>query len=370
MGSKGEYYGNFAGSSRRRRRSIGVMTLLDAALLVVSIVLLVCFVTLLLVPRFTPEQMGMFAALGLYSLYLYMAMLIMVLYWVVRWRLINATIMGLVLFVGLFSLPSYYKIEIDKQHPTKYPRSFKLLTYNLDEYNLEGRERGFDSLCSFVFRELPNIVTLQNAYDADSIDSVLLIKRFKQMPYTKHRRNEALAIYSRYPFAKNSSVDSLQNIIWSDIVAEDDTIRIFNLSLHINNYPVDSLTGERIIPSCTVGERMKRWSVQSKQRAKQIEELLPYIESSPYPYVIAGSINDIPSTFVYRRIAAGRLDAYVEKGFGYSHTYRGYDEGVRLDYVFLSPDVEVLSYEVLYDVDLSLHYPIFVRFNYESQQKK
>lgn len=369
MARRGDYYGSYADAGKRQRRSVGLMTLIDAVVVVVSVVVIFFFVALLLVSKFLPETMGMFAALGLYSLYLYVAMLILVLYWVARWRLINAAVMGVVLVVGMFSLPSYYKMEIDKQHLTKYPRSFKLLSYNMDEFSLEDKKEGLDSLRNFIFREMPNIVTLQNAYEVDSIDSLLRVKRFKQMTYTSKRGNEALAIYSRYPFAKRHEVDSLHNMIWCDIVAEDDTIRIYNISLHIDNYATDSV-GERVVPERTIGERMQAWSEQSDFRVKEMDSLMPYITSSPYPSVVAGSLNDIPFTYVYHTLADELVDAYVEKGHGYSHTYRGYEDKLRMDYVFVSETIEVLSYEVLYDADMALHYPLFVRFNEKDKHKK
>lgn len=370
MARRGDYYGSYADAGRRQRHQVGLMTLLDAVMVVVSVVVALFFVILLFVPKFSPETMGFFAGLGLYALYIYMAMLILVLYWLARWRVINAAFMGLLLGIGLFSLPAYYRMEIDRQHLVKYPRSFKLLSYDMDNFSMEGDCEGFDSLSHFIFREMPNIVTLQNAYRADSIDSLLQIKRFKQMPYTSQRRNNALAIYSRYPFARKHSVDSLQNMIWCDIVAENDTIRIYNMSLHINNYAVDSLSGDPIIPERTVGERMQMWGEQSSYRMREIEALMPYITSSPYPCVVAGSLNDIPFTYVYHTLADELVDAYVEKGHGYSHTYRGYEDKLRMDYVFVSESIEVLSYEVLYDADMALHYPLFVRFNEKNKQKK
>ena len=101
MARRGDYYGSYADAGKRQRRSVGLMTLIDAVVVVVSVVVIFFFVALLIVSKFSPETMGMFAALGLYSLYLYVAMLILVLYWVARWRLINAAVMGVVLVVGM-----------------------------------------------------------------------------------------------------------------------------------------------------------------------------------------------------------------------------------------------------------------------------
>lgn len=367
--SRNDYYGGYSSSRKPSNRKSGISLLFDAFFLVVSLIVAGLFIVLLIAPTIAPASIGAFAALGLYSLYLYVAMLTLTLYWLVRWRLINATCMGLLLIVGLFFISPYYKLEIRKQHSTKYPRSFKLLSYNLDQIDIEGHRRGYDSLREFIFREMPNIVTLQEAYKVDSLDSLLQLKRFTQMPYTAKRKDESMAIYSRYPFVKKHSVDSLDNIIWCDIVAEDDTIRIYNVSLHLDNAPIDSLTGQRVYREKNVSQRMTEWSSNSNVRANQLRAILPYINSSPYPYVVAGSLNDVPFTYVYNQLADSRQDAYVEKGYGYSYTYRGFYDNVRLDYAFLSPKIEVLSYQVLESANMAMHYPIFVRFSYESQKK-
>lgn len=367
--SRIEYYGGFSSPNRTSKRKSGISLLVDAFFFLASIIVAGLFIFLLVAPKLAPSSIGAFAAIGLYSLYLYVAMLTLTLYWLVRWRLINATVMGTILIVGLFFISPYYKLEIRKQHAEKYPRSFKLLSYNLERADIEAHRRGYDSLREFIFVQMPNIVTLQEAYKVDSLDSLLQLKRFTQMPYTTKRKDNSMAIYSRYPFVKNHSVDSLPNVIWCDIIAEDDTIRIYNISLHLDNVPIDSLTGERIYHRKNVSQRMAEWSRNSSVRAEQLKTILPYINSSPYPYVVAGSLNDVPLTYVYNLMADNRQDAYVEKGYGYSYTYRGFYDDIRLDYAFLSPKIEVLSYQVIEAADMAMHYPIFVRFNYESQKK-
>ena len=54
-------------------------------------------------------------------------------------------------------------------------------------------------------------------------------------------------------------------------------------------------------------------------------------------------------------------DAFSECGSGYSYTFRGFYNLLRIDYVLLSEGLECVAYEVP-EVKLSDHLPVVVRF--------
>ena len=54
-------------------------------------------------------------------------------------------------------------------------------------------------------------------------------------------------------------------------------------------------------------------------------------------------------------------DAFSECGHGYSHTFRGFFNALRIDYFLSSDDFETLSYEVPDTLTASDHLPLFVR---------
>ena len=83
---------------------------------------------------------------------------------------------------------------------------------------------------------------------------------------------------------------------------------------------------------------------------------------------MCGDFNDTPLSYTYRLMSRGLQDAFREKGRGFSHTYRGFYNTVRIDYVLVSDDFEVLSYEVP-SVEFSDHHPVFVRLKYNSQRQ-
>ena len=86
------------------------------------------------------------------------------------------------------------------------------------------------------------------------------------------------------------------------------------------------------------------------------------------PVIVCGDFNDTPLSYTYRLMSRGLQDAFREKGRGFSHTYRGFYNTFRIDYVLVSDDFEVLSYEVP-SVEFSDHHPVFVRLKYNSQRQ-
>ena len=84
--------------------------------------------------------------------------------------------------------------------------------------------------------------------------------------------------------------------------------------------------------------------------------------------IVCGDFNDTPLSYTYRLMSRGLQDAFREKGRGFSHTYRGFYNTFRIDYVLVSDDFEVLSYEVP-SVEFSDHHPVFVRLKYNSQRQ-
>ena len=59
-------------------------------------------------------------------------------------------------------------------------------------------------------------------------------------------------------------------------------------------------------------------------------------------------------------MSRGLDDAFSRCGEGYSHTYRGFFDLLRIDFVFASSDLELLSYEVP-EIGASDHFPVLVR---------
>lgn len=148
----------------------------------------------------------------------------------------------------------------------------------------------------------------------------------------------------------------------------DDTIRIFNNHLHSTAITVHDdkyLSEHQFLTDTAGGAKIKnifrRFRDNSMLRAAQADTIARAIAATPGCKIVCGDFNDTPMSYAYRVMAQDLDDAFRASGKGYSYTFRGFMDVLRIDYVLYSEDLECLDYQVLYDVDLSDHYPVVVR---------
>lgn len=358
-----DYYKTNYGSSAGRRRNQGSATglFVDIIFGVVSLIVATLFILVLFVPRLDPREWGEVSTLGLVAPFIYAAQTALTLYWIMRWRKLLALMMLLISLFGLFNLSLFYRVEMRRvYHETKLkPRydskALKVLTYNVRSFIDEDGERCIDSIVSVVKALNPDILCFQEMGFSEIADS--LLKPMYSMPRSLSRHNLSPAIYSRFPIIRAERVDTLKNFVWADVVIKDknreDTIRIFNTHLHTTairrddsnyiehyQYLDDDSTGK-------VRSMINRLTANNSVRAAQADTLAVMIAASPYPTIVCGDFNDTPVSYTYRTLSRNMRDAFCEAGRGYSHTYRGFFDMLRIDYIFSTEHFENLSYEVI-----------------------
>jgi len=94
-------------------------------------------------------------------------------------------------------------------------------------------------------------------------------------------------------------------------------------------------------------------------RAAQVDSIARVIDDTRTRILVCGDFNDTPVSYVYRKMARGLRDAFRSCGSGYSHTFRGFYNTLRIDYV-LCGGLEPITYETI-PVDYSDHHPVLVR---------
>ena len=182
-----------------------------------------------------------------------------------------------------------------------------------------------------------------------------------------------LALYTKYRIlGKSHSILGPMKqdgqSVWVDLLVGDDTIRIFNNHLHSTAITVHDdkyLSEHQFLTDTAGGAKIKnifrRFRDNSMLRAAQADTIARAIAATPGCKIVCGDFNDTPMSYTYRVMAQDLDDAFRASGKGYSYTFRGFMDVLRIDYVLYSEDLECLDYQVLYDVDLSDHYPVVVR---------
>lgn len=360
----GDYYKSSYTSSGGRRRNQRSATglIIDIFVGVITLVVVALFLTTLFVPSLDPRQHGEVSTLGLVAPIIYAMQAALTLYWIVRWRPFIAVMMVFVSLLGVFQLSLFYKLELRRVYsePNLKPRydkkALKVMSYNVRSFIDDNRERQLDSIVKIIKAVNPDILCLQEMGFSDIADS--LLEPLKPMPHSLSRVNLSPAIYSRYPIIKASRMDTLKNFVWADIVIKkdknnEDTIRVFNNHLHstaIRRDDSNYIENHEYLEGDSLGKvhsMVKRLTENNRVRAEQADTLAALVAASPYPVIVCGDFNDTPVSYTYRTVARKLNDPYRKVGRGYSHTYRGFFDMLRIDYIFYSDEFEALSYEVV-----------------------
>ncbi len=260
--------------------------------------------------------------------------------------------------------------------------TFSLLTYNVRQFYDADGSNSLEEVMQLIYEADPDIICLQEFFPRTatrtitSVDSLLEgyrsidgygreqapdIQEIQQLIYTR------LKVLDSGHFLL-ADVPASSSTVWADVAVGNDTVRVINnhlLSTQINADDDAYLTKMGYIVDTAADDRMRsiigRFSRNSIRRADQADSLAHAIASSPHPVIVCGDFNDPPMSYTYDRISEGLQDAFCVRGKGYSHTFRGFNNVLRIDYVLLSPSFEVTEYTVE-DVDYSDHLPVMVQF--------
>lgn len=355
----GSTYGSVSGRRKRQRSAAGL--LIDMVMGVVTLGVVALFVATLFVPMLDPREWGWVSTLGLIAPFVYAAQAMLTLYWIVRWRILVAVLMIIVSLCGVAQLPRFYKFETRRVYtepnlrPRYDSRALKVLSYNVRSFIDDRGERCLDSVVAMIKSLNPDILCLQEMGFSDIADSMLA--PLHPMPRSLSRNDLSPAIYSRYPIISAGRIDSLKEFVWADVVVKrgnsEDTLRIFNNHLHStairrdDNEYIESHAYLEDDSLRQVRSMVRRLTENNILRAAQVDTLAQMIAASPYPSIVCGDFNDTPISYTYRTVGRNLRDAFRWAGRGYSHTYRGFFDMLRIDYVMCGDEFEPLSYEVI-----------------------
>ncbi|MFR9503597.1 MAG: endonuclease/exonuclease/phosphatase family protein [Rikenellaceae bacterium] len=358
------YYGEAEGKPRSRS---AFMVLVDAAMLIISIIALCAMLLTLVTSYFDPSISWIFPITGLISPAIFVGTTLLALYWIIRWRWVYATTLILPLLIAFPNISYYAKIDVSKHYETPSTRgTVKLMSYNTRTIVNDEGQVATDELAEFLEEHRPDIICIQE-YNAS---------RFKEsarpsfMSDYNHSTVKDLAIFTRYKILESSenlvnpSFDS-GSAYWSDILIGEDTLRLYNVHLHSTAITIsdDAYIRNMEFISDTLSENkikemLSRFKNTSVGRAAQADTIANSISHTPHRVAVCGDFNDTPNSYAFRKISKGLQDSFQEVGVGYSYTFRGFLNLLRIDYVLVDPPTEIISYQVVDTMTMSDHLPV------------
>lgn len=272
----------------------------------------------------------------------------------------GALTLGLTVFV-----PRYFQVS---PFPEKAPEdALKIMSYNVRLFNLYDWRNNINTrnqIFNFLEEEAPDVVCFQEFYHQENStsfatkDTLLQFMPWKYVheKYTHEMRNSqyfGVATFSKFPIVNRGEIPFINDdnnfCIYSDVLKNQDTIRIFNAHIGSIRFKKEDYQffgdNDRLHPQDELGQNIVgRLKEAFVKRAAQIEAIYDEIKKSPYEVVVCLDMNDTPMSYAYQTLNSLVLDAFRESGRGTGATYIGEIPSFRIDYIFHSKKLKSFEF--------------------------
>jgi endonuclease/exonuclease/phosphatase family metal-dependent hydrolase len=310
-------------------------------------------------PYIKPENLGSFAGISLLTPILILINVIFLVYWVLKISRI-ALLSLIILAIGFPNLSRFYKLSGKK---TLLTDDIKVMSYNVRMFN-EYKWIDDDSIPSkinhLIDQKAPDILCFQEYAPNNKLS---LDYTYKHIVFSKNNKQFGHAVFSKFPIISKGSLDfknSGNNIIYTDLKIDDDTVRVYNIhlqSLKLN--PKKENFGKK-----NAAKLRDRISTAFQKQQHQVEKFIAHQKSVNYPIIVVGDFNNTAYSWAYRSILKNRKDAYVVAGKGFDKTY-DFTFPMRIDFIMVDKKVIINHYKSYRD-KYSDHFPIVARIDRKS----
>ncbi|NJB72268.1 endonuclease/exonuclease/phosphatase family metal-dependent hydrolase [Saonia flava] len=336
------------------------LTFLDKLVYILNILVAFLFFISFFGPYISARTFPFLSVLNLAVPILVLANFVFFAYWIIRWKR-KWILSGILLLMGFLFMDSFYKYSIKEN----FDDGLKVMSFNVRDFNkfnwLDDPNLG-NEIIKFIKKENPDILCFQE-------HSRIWYKKLKMYPYraeTPYSTGQSVqSIFSKYPIVNKGSLNfqsTLNNGIFSDIVIENDTIRVYNL--HLQSFKITpSVKAVTTEPSDKLYRRLTKSFSMQQDQADLFQE---HLGKNPHKKIVCGDFNNNQYSNVYHSIKGDMEDTFLKKGKGFGRTYDFMGYPLRIDFILADKNFEVLSHKN-YDVRLSDHYPVMSTLRLKSQ---
>lgn len=305
-------------------------------------------------PYISPGSSYLIAFLGLALPILLFFNLIAVVYWSIRWKYwVVVPLIAIVCNAGYLSRI----FQISFSTTTLATNVLGIATYNVDGFGNDHTNYSCTEIARYMQEQQVDIICFQEFAGNNDItlDSIKTI--FAEWPYQFIPKSDSLpilqvALFSRYPIQNSMLItypDSKNCSMWSDINVKGRTIRVFNNHLQTTEVSQNRRRLARELHTGKEEDAFRRLLNGLKEnftkRASQAEYVQRLVQATPYPTLVCGDFNSLPSSYTYHTIKGNKLkDGFQTCGHGYMYTYRYFKRLLRIDYIFHTKDFEGIDY--------------------------
>jgi len=329
-----------------------------------------------------PTKNSGIALLGLAYPIIFLINLILFLVWFFKRNIFFFPTL-IVLIIGMYHHSRFLQINPKKHESISNNEKIKVMSFNVrlfDLYNWTNNEEIKSKIIQLIKKQEPDIVCFQEYYydnKKEFITREIILKELGMEYYHESFTDESnknslfgLATFSKFPIINKGDLefknDHSNHCMWSDIVCESDTLRIYNThlgSIRFNNsdYKIIGGKGSPLWPNQKIPKQdiYNRLKTGFAKRAQQIIELIPALENSPYKRILCSDLNDTPISYAYNQFSNLFTDSFTKSGFGIGGTYIGKLPFLRIDYIWHDKNLDSFNFKT-HQSELSDHKAISV----------
>ena len=275
-------------------------------------------------------------------------------------------------------LVGYPYIEVSvawRTPPESTSATFSVLSYNVRVFNIYAQQQRDTPrpTVAWLTQEDADVKCLQEFYNDDASAVLNATQQLQEQGTYYSYVNPSLinrigaqfglAIFSRFPILDQGEVgppeDSLQYAIFADVETPTGPVRIYNVHLRSMSIDENALGNQGAYPS--IARKLKNGFTT---RAYQVEALLAHVQTSPYPVVVCGDLNDVPYSYTYFSLRDRLMNTFEEAGRGFGFSFNGKLFFLRIDNQFFSKDLQAHRFATYREVNFSDHFPVRAEYSF------
>ena len=309
-----------------------------------------------LLPYISPETVPIFTIISLAVPVLLALNIFFIIYWIIKLKkYFTISLISIILGIGYIS--NIYKFSEKKIFLND---DLKVMSYNVrlfNHYKWSTDSTIVKKISSFIAEKEPDVLSIQEYYDAESLQ----LKYPYQFIKTKSNFNKfGLAIFSKFKIINSGSLDlkeSANNIIYTDILKDKDTIRVYNI--HLESLKMN--TSQENFGTKNSNKLLEQMEASFQKQAKQVELFLQHEKKWDGKKILCGDFNNTAFSWVYKELSNEKQDAFKEAGKGLGKTFN-YWYPLRIDFILTDANFDINNFKT-FDIPYSDHYPILARLN-------
>lgn len=246
---------------------------------------------------------------------------------------------------------------------------YMMMTFNTKD---DFRFRDQDQKKAFIsdhLDEIPHILAMQEVSET----TVHNLQKQMDYPHGQYQKTpnpaNGLAIFSKFPVQRGKAIRNEEGDLIAftcDISLPEGTIRLINLHLHTNavtlrvsRFSPESISRKEGVRS--VLKMIRSYRNTAYKRMKELQIIRTEVDKSPYPVMMAGDVNDVPLSPVYRKLKAGMKDTFSKGGLGFAQTYNESFLALKIDHIFVDSNFNVFKSKIK-RINYSDHNPVSTIF--------